>query len=156
MVELSIDNRRILVQFHLAPPKNILGKETYLKICALCGRKISPGAETKHHLVPRSMGGSNGDNVIELHSICHKQIHALFSRHDLSTTYNTIEKLKQTNRIRKFLKWVSDKPIDFDKKFERVKNTDRAAFSGLVRWLQPGGLGFNSLRRLHEVSLWKD
>lgn len=92
-----------------------------MKICALCGREIPPGAETKHHLVPRSMGGSNGGNVVDLHNICHKQVHALFSRYDLATIYNTIGRLKQTKRIKKFLKWVENKPINFDKKIRKSK-----------------------------------
>lgn len=92
-----------------------------MKICALCGREIPRGEETKHHLVPRSMGGENGDNVVELHNICHKQIHALFSRYDLDTTYNTISRIKRTMRIKRFLKWISNKPIEFDKTIRKSK-----------------------------------
>lgn len=77
---------------------------------------------SSHHLIPRSLGGKNDKNVIKLHNICHKQIHAVFNRQDLKYKYNTIEKIKDTNRIKKFVRWVSNKPLSFD---IRIKESRR-------------------------------
>lgn len=54
--------------------------------------------------------------------VCHKQIHAVFSRKDLKFKFNTIEKIRNTKRIKKFLKWVLTKPPNFDK---NIKESQR-------------------------------
>jgi 5-methylcytosine-specific restriction endonuclease McrA len=83
--------------------------------CELCNREIIEGQESIHHLIPKSNNNGNGPMAI-LHSICHKQIHALFSNKQLAKTYNTISKLKAHKDVERFVKWVNKKPIDFDAK----------------------------------------
>lgn len=93
--------------------------------CPICGRKILKGDGSKHHLIPRSLGGKNGDNCVLLHSLCHRYIHAVFTRKDLSKKFNTIEKIKETKRMIKFVNWIQQKPLSFDvpiKESKRYKN----------------------------------
>ncbi len=91
--------------------------------CKLCNREILAWGGTEHHLVPKSRGGSHGPTVI-LHTICHKQLHALFNDHKLDTLYNTIGKLKGHRDVRRFIKWVSKKPSGFNTKI-RIRRKNR-------------------------------
>jgi hypothetical protein len=80
--------------------------------CELCGRKILECHKSEHHLNPVSQGGRNGKRII-VHELCHRQIHALFTDFELSLYYNTVEKLKEAEKIQKFLRWVETKDISF-------------------------------------------
>lgn len=90
-------------------------------------REIPKEHLSSHHLVPRSLGGKNGRNVVKFHSVCHKYVHAVFTRKDLKYKYNTVKKIKETRRIKKFVKWLSRKPVTFDisikesRKYKRKK-----------------------------------
>lgn len=81
--------------------------------CELCGREILKSEESKHHLIPKCMGG-NKDEVVILHEICHKQIHALFTDRQLSKVYNTMDKLKDHYDVQRFIKWIGKKPLGFN------------------------------------------
>lgn len=89
--------------------------------CELCGREISKGDESKHHLIPKCMGGVKGDTAI-LHEICHKQIHALFTDRQLARVYNTMEKLKGNHDIQRFVRWVRKKPLGFNIRAKNKRN----------------------------------
>jgi hypothetical protein len=90
-----------------------------VEICPLCGRGIPLEQRELHHLVPKLKGGKVTQSV---HSICHRQIHALFSEAELARRYNTIEALLEHEEIRKFVDWVRKKPDDFN---ERAHMTRR-------------------------------
>jgi hypothetical protein len=92
-------------------------------ICKLCERCIPEGLASEHHLKPVCCGGKKGPRVT-LHTICHKQIHALFTESTLSMVYNTISALKNQSDVRRFLKWIRDKPPEFDVKI-RVSRRKR-------------------------------
>jgi len=92
-------------------------------ICELCERRIPEGLVSEHHLKPVSCGGRKGAKA-SLHTICHKQIHALFSESTLSVFYNTIGSLKKHPDVQRFLKWIEDKPPEFDVKI-RVSRRKR-------------------------------
>lgn len=81
-----------------------------MKTCPLCNRKIPEGQESAHHLIPKTF---KGRKTIDLHKICHNQIHALFSERELYNHYNTIERLKAHTDMDKFIKWIRTKPGDF-------------------------------------------
>jgi hypothetical protein len=91
--------------------------------CELCEREILPGDESSHHLIPRSRGGEYGDTAI-LHSICHKQIHALFRDKDLERRYNTMDKLKEQPDVDRFVNWIGRKDPCFNMKI-RIANRKR-------------------------------
>ena len=80
-------------------------------ICALCDRPL--GAKTeKHHVIPKSKGGKE---TVEIHPICHRKIHRVFSRTDLAGL-GTIEALKGHPDIETFVQWLQEKSPDFYRK----------------------------------------
>jgi len=91
------------------------------KICPLCSREIPKHLMEAHHLIPKSKGGVKTEF---LHSICHRQIHALFSENELANHFNTVESLLSHPDFLKFISWVQTKPIDFKqgtRKSKRLK-----------------------------------
>jgi hypothetical protein len=89
--------------------------------CELCGRFILPEDRSKHHLIPKSLGGGNGPTVT-LHEVCHKQIHALFDEKTLCNHLNTMKAIKANYNIQRFIKWIQNKPIDFKVKAKWSNN----------------------------------
>lgn len=79
--------------------------------CPICGRPLGNVNIDQHHLIPKTF---KGKEVITLHKICHKQIHALWSERELLHIYNTVYKIINDERMLPFIKWIQDKPIDFD------------------------------------------
>lgn len=73
--------------------------------CELCSREVA--LLTEHHLKPRSRlrRGENSDLAL-LCPACHKQIHSLFTNHQLASEYNSVARLRDEPRLAKFLKWV--------------------------------------------------
>ena len=84
--------------------------------CPLCKRPL-PEKPSKHHLIPRTF---KGKDVVLLHRVCHRQIHATFTERKLLNYYNTIEHILESENIQKFLMWIKDKPPDFH---VRTRNT---------------------------------
>lgn len=82
-------------------------------ICPLCLRPIPADvAQSLHHLIPRLKGGKGGPTVL-LHHICHKEIHARFSEAELARSFNTVEALRQSDRLASFLTWIARRPPGF-------------------------------------------
>ncbi|MEB0135946.1 HNH endonuclease signature motif containing protein [Actimicrobium sp. CCC2.4] len=88
-------------------------------VCSLCGRPIPRHQKDAHHLIPKSHGGSL---TVDLHRICHRQIHALFTETELARQFFTVEQLKQQDAMSRFLTWVKTKPNDF---FEKSRKSVR-------------------------------
>ncbi len=79
-------------------------------VCPLCERPIPPAQRDAHHLVPKSHGGVR---TVDLHRICHRQVHALFTEADLARRYHDIDALREHPAMARFLAWVRAKPDDF-------------------------------------------
>ncbi len=45
--------------------------------------------------------------------ICHKEIHARFTETELARGFNTVEALRESERLRPFLDWVAKRPPAF-------------------------------------------
>lgn len=90
-----------------------------LPICPLCERPVPASQADAHHLVPKSRGGVQ---TVNLHRICHRQVHALLTEVELERHYCTIESLKSHPELARFLLWVKGKPDDFS---ERVRKSKR-------------------------------
>lgn len=88
--------------------------------CPLCQRELGEINISKHHLVPKSKGGTFGE-IVMLHNICHQKIHSVFSEKELRDDYHTIEKLLAHEQIIKFVKWVTKKESAFYERNERMK-----------------------------------
>ena len=67
--------------------------------CMLCEREM---ALTKHHLLPRELGGKEED-VILICSDCHRQIHVMYTNRELALRLSSIQALKQDENFAKFL-----------------------------------------------------
>lgn len=82
-----------------------------LDTCPLCERLLIIGPSVdKHHLIPKSLGGKE---VVLIHKICHQKIHSLFSERELLKTYNSIEKIKNHEDMKKFIQWVQKKSPEY-------------------------------------------
>ncbi|WP_344762799.1 HNH endonuclease [Actimicrobium antarcticum] len=110
---------RIKRKKNVALPESWLHKSTQDTVCPLCERPIPGQQKDAHHLVPKSQGGSL---TVDLHRICHRQIHALFTETELARQFSTIEHLKQQDEMQRFLKWVKTKPDAF---FEKSRKSAR-------------------------------
>jgi hypothetical protein len=77
--------------------------------CALCDRQLGQRVE-HHHVVPRSAGGTQ---TVPVHPICHRTIHAFVTNHELATSYAPMDQLRERDDVRRFVRWIADKPPDF-------------------------------------------
>ena len=92
------------------------------RTCSICGRLLGEKTNySKHHLVPKSKGGTFGE-TIDIHNICHQKIHSVFTERELRDYYNTVEKLLTHEEMIKFIKWVAKKDIRF---YQRNKTMNR-------------------------------
>jgi 5-methylcytosine-specific restriction endonuclease McrA len=91
-----------------------------LKTCPICGRVIPKKHETKHHLIPKSRGGTIEDVVI-LHKSCHRHIHAVLTEKELERDYNTIDKLKAHPEVKKFIRFIRKQRPDFTSRSRKKK-----------------------------------
>lgn len=68
--------------------------------CEICGRDV----ETEvHHLTPKDRKSSETADVCEA---CHRQIHAVFTNHELRHEYNSPEDIRESERMSEFLGWI--------------------------------------------------
>jgi hypothetical protein len=86
--------------------------------CPICNRPLTGKFIQEHHLIPRTF---KGHEVIKLHKICHQKIHSSITERELAKYYHTIDRLLEHEEIQKFIKWVSNKPIDFYDKSDDTK-----------------------------------
>lgn len=73
------------------------------ELCELCGR--SQIDTTVHHLTPREEGGRYLGTVM-LCITCHKMVHALYTNKELAIRLNTLEALREDEKVARFIKWV--------------------------------------------------
>ena len=77
--------------------------------CELCQRRIpveridDPGVTQRHHLRPERRETSP---TVELCRPCHDQIHALFTNEELRESFDTIEALRDADRLAGYLDWI--------------------------------------------------
>jgi len=78
-------------------------------ICPICSRPLgSPEHISRHHLIPKSKGGTHGE-IITIHNICHQKIHSVFTEKELKDQYHTVEALLGNEQMQKFVKWGVEK-----------------------------------------------
>lgn len=63
-----------------------------------------------HHPLPKSRGGRD---VVPLHPICHRAIHATLANAELARAYTDPQALRAHPVIARFLAWVATRPPDF-------------------------------------------
>jgi hypothetical protein len=77
--------------------------------CWLCGRALGRLREW-HHPVPKSRGGRE---VVALHPICHRTLHATFDNAELARFGADPTELRARPPIARFVASVAGKPADF-------------------------------------------
>lgn len=85
--------------------------------CAICEREVET---TRHHLTPKNRKESA---VAPICDPCHRQIHAVFTNHELKQRFNTVADLKESAEMRKFASWIRTT----DKEHVRVDETKRVS-----------------------------
>ena len=79
--------------------------------CPICDRPMILGKSVdKHHLIPKTFGGKE---VTLMHRVCHQKIHSLFTERELQKTYHTVDAIRSHEEIKKFIKWLKNKPPEF-------------------------------------------
>jgi hypothetical protein len=94
-----------------------VASETSLEPCTLCGRPLGARVEW-HHLVPKSEGGRE---TAPVHPICHRTIHALVPNTQLARRYADPATLRGREDMQRFLRWIADKPPDFQAPVRRAR-----------------------------------
>lgn len=87
----------------------------------MCGRLLGSVNIQDHHLVPKTF---KGKVTVPMHKICHQKLHATFSERELLNYYHTFDRILEHDEIQKFVKWVSNKALEY-----YDKNDDTAARS---------------------------
>ena len=88
-------------------------------VCSICQRPTPKVCFEKHHLIPKCKKGKDSIGVC---CDCANQIHELFTIKELKNTYNTLEMLLSSDKIKKWISWIQKKPNDFGvcmKKFKK-------------------------------------
>jgi len=67
----------------------------YMNSCPLCNRTLAE-KPSKHHLIPRTF---KGRDIVLLHRVCHRQIHATFTERELLNYYHTIERILENENL---------------------------------------------------------
>jgi uncharacterized protein YlaI len=83
--------------------------------CAICERDVET---TRHHLTPKNRKESPVAAICES---CHRQIHAVFTNHELKHRYDAVAKLRESAEMRKFAAWIRKT----DKEHVQVDETER-------------------------------
>ncbi|QEL18216.1 HNH endonuclease [Limnoglobus roseus] len=83
--------------------------------CGLCLRAFDEHLLTKHHMLPKSRGGTT-EHVAFLCSQCHGMVHATFTNRTLAAEYTSLEQLRNAPELAGFIKWVRKLPAGRRKK----------------------------------------
>ena len=78
----------------------------------------------EHHLIPKSKQGKYGEKIL-LHTICHNKIHSIWTEAELAGYYHTPERILSHPDMKKFVRWVSKKPLDFYTKTKMTNGRHR-------------------------------
>ena len=65
----------------------------------------------QHHPVPKS---KKGRATVPVHPICHKTIHKVFTNAELARLGGDRAALIENEEMAGFLRWIADKPADFN------------------------------------------
>lgn len=68
--------------------------------CEICDRDVKT---TRHHLIPKDRKNSPIARVCQP---CHQQIHAVFTHHELKHRFDSVEALRESEEMQKFVRWV--------------------------------------------------
>ena len=87
------------------------------QVCWLCTRPLGRKVQW-HHTVPKA---KKGKATVPVHPICHKVIHAYWSNAELVRFGDDREVIAGREEVATFLRWVADKPADFNARVRRPR-----------------------------------
>ncbi|MGG7178836.1 HNH endonuclease [Clostridium paraputrificum] len=90
--------------------------------CELCDRDVPE--ITEHHLVPKERGGKDF-HTAKLCKVCHKQIHALYTNRELAARLFSISRLKDDEKIKRYLNFIRKQPADANITIKKSKAVRR-------------------------------
>ncbi|MEG1004519.1 MAG: HNH endonuclease [Clostridium sp.] len=88
-------------------------------ICELCNREVP--RITEHHLIPKARGGKYYDTAMFC-TMCHTQIHALYSNRELAARLFSLPRLKSDENIKKYLNFITKMPGETIIPIKKAKN----------------------------------
>ena len=71
--------------------------------CGLCGHRYDRSKLTKHHLVPKSRGGTE---TTLLCRPCHNTVHATFTEKELERNFDTLDALREAEELQGWIAWI--------------------------------------------------
>lgn len=71
--------------------------------CSICNRNTPKEFQEKHHLIPKSKGGKE---TIDVCVDCGDQLHTMFSLNELKKNLNTLDKIKNHDKMVSYIKFV--------------------------------------------------
>jgi hypothetical protein len=80
------------------------------ELCPICGRPLGTVRVEGHHLIPKTF---KGKVLVDLHGICHRKLHTVFTERELLNYYHTVERIVEHSEMQKFIKWVAKKPPEY-------------------------------------------
>ena len=72
-------------------------------ICELCEREVEK--LSKHHLIPKSRGGSKGD-IAWFCLSCIEMVHQLIPNKELEKKYSSVMELLQNESVKRYVSWI--------------------------------------------------
>lgn len=97
--------------------------------CPLCDRLLVVGwSVNRHHLRPVLKGGGPWR---WMHKICHSKVHSIWSEAELRDIFDAGDEdhywatLQADDRVKSFVRWVSNKPPEFRSRNRMVKDHKR-------------------------------
>lgn len=75
-----------------------------METCVFCKRKVPSDSITDHHLTPKNRKESE---VVNACVPCHKQLHAIFTHHELKHEYTSVSEICNHPEMEKFIEWIS-------------------------------------------------
>lgn len=91
--------------------------------CELCGLEVKT---RKHHLIPRSRGGTATADLCET---CENFCHSTWSHNELRDIYNTVDLIVTSEKFMKFLKWRRKQSPDTLFKSDRGNDRSKRKYS---------------------------
>lgn len=103
--------------------------------CELCNLDYEDKDMNFHHLIPKAFHSNKrilkvydknflNQNGALLCISCHNKLHSCIEEKDLAFEFNTIEKIKLIDDIKKWITWKHKHP-DFSSKYNRMTNKKR-------------------------------
>lgn len=88
--------------------------------CVFC-KRINVPKTHGHHIIPKSKGGKETQPTC---GACGSFIHATWTNNELRDEYNTVEKILNDDRFKRYLKWIQKQPSTVH--FRTVRNNEKA------------------------------